>query len=427
MGKPLRDCGLVIDGENKRRYDRFRDRIMFPILNQRGSVIGFGGRVLGDGEPKYLNSPETPLFEKGRELYGLPQARTPIRESGRAIVVEGYMDVVALAQHGIEYVVATLGTATSAIHVQKLFRQTDEVVFCFDGDAAGIRAAWHALEVCLPVLADHKAVRFLFLPSAHDPDSYVREHGRDAFERLLGETQPLSEFLLDGLMRRVDMATLEGRSRLIHESKPLLARVAAPALQLQMVKQLAELSGITQDEAARLTGIGIAAARRYPLRPAFAAESAARGMHEGQRRLYRQLLRALFVKPSLLEEVPLEKLDPSLPEARVLSELAAICRSETGLDADSIIGRLSSPGHVEIIKGVRASLLEVRLEDENIEVEFRGAIRTLRAQHPSPRLKELEQKSASAGLSEQESDEYRRLISEDAALKQSRSAQSNVL
>ena len=180
--KALKDAGLVIDAEGGRRYDRFRDRIMFPILNQRGSVIAFGGRVLGEGEPKYLNSPETPLFEKGQELYGLSQARPAIRAASRVIVVEGYMDVVALAQHEIEYAVATLGTATSPVHIQKLLRQTDEVVFCFDGDAAGRKAAWHALEISLSYLADNKAVRFLFLSPEHDPDSFVREEGGKAFE-----------------------------------------------------------------------------------------------------------------------------------------------------------------------------------------------------------------------------------------------------
>jgi len=424
--KALRECGLVIDGEGGRRYDRFRDRIMFPILNQRGSVIGFGGRVLGDGEPKYLNSPETPLFDKGRELYGLSQARTAIRQGGRVIVVEGYMDVVALSQHGIEYTVATLGTATSATHVQKLFRQTDEIIFCFDGDAAGRRAAWHALEVSLPVLEDHKAVKFLLLPPEHDPDSFVREGGREAFERMLEETLPLSDFLLEQLMSRVDMRTAEGRSRLIHEAKPLIKRIAAPALQLQMVKRLAESSGTTQEEAARLTDIRISG-REFPRRPVAATETYARGMHQPQRGLYRQLLGGLFVRPALMLEVPLEELNPSLPEAQVLSELAAICRAETELRVDSIIERLSAPEHVEIIAAVRASQLEVGLEDENIEIDFRGALSALRAQRPHPRLKELAQKAASAALSEQERDEYRRLIAEDAALKQRRSTQPSVL
>ena len=168
----------MIQGEDGKRYDRFRDRIMFPIVSQRGQIIGFGGRVLDKSEPKYLNSPETPLFEKGRELYGLFQARQAIREAGRVVVVEGYMDVVALAQFGVGYAVATLGTATTPWHVQKLLRQTDEVVFCFDGDSAGRRAAWRALENSLEQLQDGKQVKFLFLPEGHDPDSFVRAHGR---------------------------------------------------------------------------------------------------------------------------------------------------------------------------------------------------------------------------------------------------------
>src|SRR6266700_417245 len=275
--KALKDAGLVIEGEGGRRYDRFRDRIMFPILNQRGSVIAFGGRILGDAEPaegegkespgpKYLNSPETTLFEKGRELYGLTQARPAIRTAGCVIVVEGYMDVAALAQHGIEYAVATLGTATSATHVQKLLRQTDEVVFCFDGDAAGRKAAWHALEVSLPYLADNKSVRFLFLPPEHDPDSFVREKGKEAFEKRLGDSRPLSEFLLEELKSRTDLGTAEGRSRLAHEAKPLLQEISAPALRLQLLKALAEAAGMTSEEAVQLTEIRIP--RGYGSKPA---------------------------------------------------------------------------------------------------------------------------------------------------------------
>ena len=182
--KALLECGLVIENEGK-RYDRFRDRVMFPILSVRGAVIGFGGRVLGAGEPKYLNSPETPLFEKGREVYGLVQARDAIRATGRALVVEGYMDVVALAQYGVGYAVATLGTATTATHVSKLLRLAEELVFCFDGDAAGRKAAWRALEMSLSLAPDHKPIRFLFLPEGDDPDSYVRAHGKEAFERMV--------------------------------------------------------------------------------------------------------------------------------------------------------------------------------------------------------------------------------------------------
>ena len=243
--KSLKEVGLVIENDAGKRYDRFRDRIMFPIVNQRGFVIGFGGRVIGAGEPKYLNSPETPLFEKGRELYGLPQARQAIRDAGRVLVVEGYMDVVALAQHGVGYAVATLGTATTPVHVQKLLRQADEIVFSFDGDAAGRKAAWHALEVSLPATLDNKTIRFLFLPEGEDPDSYVRAKGKAAFEELVGRAEPLSAYLLAQLRARVDTNTVEGRSRLVHEAKPLLKSVAAPALQLQLLKQVADIAGMT--------------------------------------------------------------------------------------------------------------------------------------------------------------------------------------
>src|SRR5689334_13936299 len=192
--KALVECGLVIEGEEGKRYDRFRDRVMFPIFSARGAVIGFGGRVMGEGEPKYLNSPETPLFEKGREVYGLVQARDAIRIAGRVLVVEGYMDVVALAQFEVAYAVATLGTATTPVHVSKLLRLADEIVFCFDGDAAGRKAAWRALEVSLPLAPDNKPIRFLFLPEADDPDTYVRREGKAAFEALVGAAQTLSGF-----------------------------------------------------------------------------------------------------------------------------------------------------------------------------------------------------------------------------------------
>jgi DNA primase len=266
--KSLAGGGLVKTNEDGRRYDVFRDRIIFPIVDVRGHVIGFGGRVLTGGPltkgaakthadegesreaagPKYLNSPETPIFEKGRELYGLYQARRAIRDAGRVIVVEGYMDVVGLAQSGIEYAVATLGTATTPLHVQKLLRQSDEIVFCFDGDAAGRRAAWRGLENSLAQLIDGKQVRFLFLPSEHDPDTYVREHGKAAFEEMLGKAVPLSQFLLDELSARVNSGTHEGRAKLLQEAKPLIKQIAAPMLSLMLRKQLADVTGITQQE-----------------------------------------------------------------------------------------------------------------------------------------------------------------------------------
>jgi DNA primase len=212
----LVEAGLVIRAEEGRRYDRFRDRVMFPIVSTRGDIIGFGGRVLGQGEPKYLNSPETPVFEKGRELYGLFQARRAIREANRVIVVEGYMDVVALAQHGVANAVATLGTATTPFHVQKLLRQADHVTFCFDGDAAGRRAAWRALETSLEALSDGKHVNFLFLPEKDDPDTWVRAHGSEAFVELVERAEPLSAFMLREL-RAGPRHEHPGRSRRLPE------------------------------------------------------------------------------------------------------------------------------------------------------------------------------------------------------------------
>lgn len=233
----LVESGLVIESEDGRRYDRFRERIMFPIRNARGSLIGFGGRIIGKGEPKYLNSPETPLFSKGQELYGLWEARQAIRQEGQVIVVEGYMDVVGLAQQGIANAVATLGTATTPDHVKKLLRTSDKVIFSFDGDGAGRRAAWRALQACLPVLRDDIAIRFLFLPTEHDPDSYVRELGAEAFRACLGEAVALSRFLLDELASRHNMDEAEGRASCLHEAKPLLASIPECALRVQIERE----------------------------------------------------------------------------------------------------------------------------------------------------------------------------------------------
>ena len=298
-GKSLAEAGLVKSHDDGRRYDVFRNRIMFPIVDARGNVIGFGGRVLGDGEPKYLNSPETPVFEKGRELYGLYQARRAIRDAGRVLVVEGYMDVVALAQSGIEYAVATLGTATTSLHVQKLLRQADEIVFCFDGDAAGRRAAWRALETTLSQLADGKEVRFLFLPEGEDPDTYVRKHGKAAFEGLLGKSVPLSRFLIDELTGRVDLATAEGRARCVYEAKPLLKQVPAGVIRIQLVRELAEKTRLTVDE--------LMQACEFASLPAQPPGMPARVARTPPTSLARQLLRLLVSNPGFSGQLSPER------------------------------------------------------------------------------------------------------------------------
>jgi DNA primase len=284
----LLDAGLVIvhgdEGGEQRRYDRFRDRIMFPIRSVKGDVIGFGGRVLDGGEPKYLNSPETPLFVKGLELYGLHEARVAIRERGYALVVEGYMDVVALAQSGFGNAVATLGTACTPDHVKKLLRFTDHVVFSFDGDAAGRRAASRALEAALPQVNDLRTFRFLFLPPEHDPDSYVRAHGAEAFEEFVNSALSLSRQLMARAAEGADLETPEGRARMLAQARPLWSQLPTGALRLQLLGELAQAGKVSVEElaalwgdrlasggpapgAARPTASGIPASRRQVVRP----------------------------------------------------------------------------------------------------------------------------------------------------------------
>lgn len=248
----LVECGLVLENTevsgNVRRYDRFRDRVMFPIRNVKGECIGFGGRVFGDEKPKYLNSPETAVFSKSRELYGLCEARAAVRERGYALVTEGYMDVVALAQLGFPNAVATLGTACTDDHIHKLFRFTDAVVFSFDGDTAGRHAARKALDVALPLATDTRSVKFLFLPPEHDPDSFIRAHGQEAFERYVSEALPLSRFLLDASREGCDLNYSEGKSRMINNARPLWELLPAGALRHQLLGEIADLSHMSKQE-----------------------------------------------------------------------------------------------------------------------------------------------------------------------------------
>ena len=263
----LAESGLVIvNEEDDKRYDRFRDRIMFPIRNIKGECIGFGGRVIGDGTPKYLNSPETPVFHKGRELYGLYEAREALHSAGYVLVTEGYMDVVALAQLGFANAVATLGTACTPDHVQKLFRFTDSVVFSFDGDAAGRRAARKALDGALPYATDTRSIKFLFLPAEHDPDSYVREFGQEAFAEQIRQATPLSRFLVEAASVDCDLQSAEGRARLSSQARPLWQLLPPGALQQQLLAELAQKIGLDATQLERLWGQQ--SAKDTPPRPA---------------------------------------------------------------------------------------------------------------------------------------------------------------
>ena len=385
----LQQAGLVIRNEQGRLYDRFRDRVMFPIINQKGEVIAFGGRVIGEGEPKYLNSPETPLFEKGRELFGLPQARQALRETNTAIVVEGYMDVVALAQHGVGNAVATLGTATTATHVQKLLRQVDRIVYCFDGDSAGRKAAWRALENSLEALPAQKSIGFVFLSAQDDPDSFVRDHGKAAFERLIAQATPLSEFLLHELMSRCEMSSAEGRARLVAEAKPLLLRLQTPLLRLQLVKRLAEESGFSQQEVERLCDLR-PIARPAPARAPRQAPS-----------LLRPLLRLLLQKPELAMKFPLQTLPGNSAEAQAVRSLCEmiLAAGDPPPGYAVLLERARGVENEEILHEAAAELMRQPFDEESIDEEFDGTIQRLQEAESRRTFELLQEKIGKLGVS----------------------------
>ena len=400
----LQQAGLVIRNDQGRLYDRFRDRVMFPIANQKGEIIAFGGRVLGEGEPKYLNSPETPLFEKGREVFGLPQARSPLREKNAAIVVEGYMDVVALAQHGVGNAVATLGTATTATHVQKLLRQVDRIVFCFDGDSAGRKAAWRALENSLEALPEQKSIGFVFLPEADDPDSFVRQQGVETFDRLVAQAMPLSEFMLRELASRCDMTSAEGRARLVAEAKPLLGRLQTPLLRLQLVKRLAEASGFSQPEVERLCDL------KPVVRPAPAKVS------RQAPSLLRPLLRLLLQKPELAGAVPLDALPENSAEARAVMKLCTTIMASGNLAPDYpvLLERLRGGEDEAILQEAAAELMQQPFDEADIDVEFEGAVSRLHEGEKKRAFALLQEKVAKlgvSGLSSEEKQQYLQALS----------------
>jgi DNA primase len=400
QAKPLVQAGLVIEGEGK-RYDRFRDRIMFPIINQKGAVIGFGGRVLETGEPKYLNSPETPLFEKGRELYGLFQARQAIRAAGKVIVVEGYMDVVALAQHGVEYAVATLGTATTPVHVQKLLRQTDNVVFCFDGDTAGRKAAWRALENSLALVGDEKSLKFLFLPQGEDPDSYIRKEGKVAFEALLDSAMPMSEFLLRELAAGVDMQAMEGRAHFLKLAQPLAQQVAAPALRLMLQQRLAELAGVSRNELEGLIPV------KSTVKPAATRPRPSRKPPS----LARKLLQLLLAQPELGANFDTNLLGDGSEELKTLSALLGLVAASRSQPTTTVavLEHFRGTPHEALLSEVSGEILQW---DEEFEVaeEFAGALEQLKKLGRQRRIESLLALSSVQGLSPEEKQELQRLL-----------------
>ena len=399
----LVETGMVIEGDAGKRYDRFRDRIMFPIINPRGQVIGFGGRILDSGEPKYLNSPETPLFEKGHELYGLFQAQKTIRATQQVVVVEGYMDVVALAQHGVDYAVATLGTATTPYHVQKLLRLADQVVYCFDGDTAGQKAAWRALENSLPQLVDGKRIGFLFLPKQHDPDSFIREHGTEEFEQLLHDSLPLSGYLLRELSAQVNLHTQEGRSNLLELAKPLLMAITAPTMALLLRKEVAALAGITQLELEALYGVKAVGAP-----PKRATQKSARPAVSNMR----ILLRCLLFKPDLARELP-EDIAKEGDDAEVITDLSIWLQAQVNeVSSAVLIQNFQGTIHEQLLAAEQAEIMQWG-ENFDVSAEFQGVLLKLRDESRKKKIAALNAKMSGSdlnALSEQERALYRELL-----------------
>ena len=346
QAKELVETGLVIEREREEsadrpasvsRYDRFRNRIMFPIRNTKGQVIGFGARVIDQSEPKYLNSPETPLFQKGSELYGLFEARQAIRSAGYVLVVEGYMDVVALAQLGFPQTVATLGTASTAIQVQKLMRQTDLIVFAFDGDRAGKAAARRALEASLPYVTDNKSVRFMFLPSEHDPDSFLRTYGADAFAEAVRNAEPLSEFLFREILDGNDLKTLEGRAKAQGVAKPLIQAIPPSGLRQHILRKLAQLTQTDEDDL--LEYLGLSAPRQRKKR------APARQLRAQITGVGRQVIRLLLLFPELVYE--LEDVEKEAVEQ--FSEDVAVLFSDI-VNATHVVGNANFASLVEYFR-----------------------------------------------------------------------------
>ena len=385
--KRLSLSGLLAENETGRRYDRFRDRIMFPIRDPRGRTIGFGGRVLDDSKPKYLNSPETPLFHKGREIYGLFEARQAERQLDRLLVTEGYMDVIALAQFGIRYAVATLGTAATGDHLERLFRTTPELVFCFDGDRAGRDAAWKALEQALPLMREGREARFLFLPQGEDPDSLIRREGQAAFEQRLEQARPLSTFLFEKLAEGLDMTSDEGRARLFELARPRLQRLPEGVFREMMLQRLAHLIELPRER------LGVAAAPSPAPRP--------RRPPGPQRMTPLRLAIGLLVQnPGLAEPcraLPQEWRRLATPGIELLGQILDLLWIEPNLTTAALIERWRESDHFTALNRLAVYPFQVPRGGE--ENELRGAIARLTEQQQESELEDLLSKAQAAQIS----------------------------
>ncbi|WP_406664161.1 DNA primase [Gallaecimonas sp. GXIMD1310] len=394
----LMDTGMLVQNDKGRRYDRFRDRIMFPIRDRRGRTIAFGGRVLGDGTPKYLNSPETRIYHKGQELYGLYEARQANRELARLVVVEGYMDVVALYQAGVTYAVASLGTSTTAEQLELLFRSTPEVICCYDGDRAGREAAWRAMENALPLLRDGRTLKFIFLPDGEDPDSLVRAQGKEAFEAALGEALPLSQFLFQELEKSIDMASPDSRSRLAESALPLLERLPDSVYRVMLREQLAKRLGVAEEQLGRFL-------RKNP-------EPASKTSAQKPRKLtpMRMALAILVQYPALAETLPddLDLASLNVPGAPVLGTLISAIKAGPVPTTGQLLRRIDDTDAAAILEKLVS--WDLNLADDSRVPVLLDTIDRILTESLERRYDELLQKSKNKTADQQELQELTELL-----------------
>lgn len=402
--------GLIIRKDTGKHYDRFRDRIMFPIRDSRGRCLGFGGRVTGNDEPKYLNSPETVLFHKGRELYGLYEARQALRNIERLVVVEGYMDVVGLARNGIDFSVATLGTATTNDHLQRIFRLTDYVIFCFDGDRAGRDAAWRALQIALPLIEEGRQVRFVFLPDKQDPDSFVQEFGASEFEKALDGGVPLSDYLVNELSGGVDMTSVDGRARLAELARPLIDLVQAGVYRELLLETLAEAVGLSAFKLESLLSRGDGTKARK-------ARSAREGRSRkvtnpsasGKPSVLRRAITLLLHHPQAAKDLDVERIvDLQRPGADLLRDLIENVQAEPMITTAGILERWRHDANGAHL-GKLATIEVPSGEDFDAAAELAECVQQLVKLTEHDRIDFLIEKERLSDLSEDEKSELRGL------------------
>ncbi len=380
LEKQLIEAGMLIAKEKSGSYDRFRDRLMFPIHDRRGRVIGFGGRVLGEGEPKYLNSPETPIFHKGKELYGLYQVKQSYKEIKRILVVEGYMDVVALGQFNIDYAVASLGTSTTPEHIQLLFRSTSEVICCFDGDKAGKAAAWRALENALPFIQDGRTLRFMFLADGEDPDSYVQKEGKQAFENLIEQALPLSDFLFQHLLSQVDMSVADSKAKLAQLAIPLINKLPETVFRQMMEERLITLLGIEKEGLNKLLPT---------------AKAAAKSDKKQKVTPMRLAISVLLQHPGIaygLPEFP-EFKEMNLPGLSLLNSLLDICRITPHITTGQLLEHYRDKPEGKQLN--KLAVWQNDIKEENYEAFFLDTLENFLNLHLVNRIEFLKQKARS--------------------------------